>query len=105
MLVFGMTPQEALDAPRMCIEAAQETPDWDGREASHAGVDEVFIEEGIDESVFQKLKEMSHNVIRLESHQRQKFGRGQVIRRTEEDGQLVWSAGSDPRTDGHASPL
>lgn len=105
MLVFNMTPQEALDAPRICVEAAQEVPDWDGREASTAGVDEVFIEEGIDESVFEKLKEMGHNVVRLAGHGRQKFGRGQVIRRTVEDGVGVWSAGSDPRADGHASPL
>ena len=37
--------------------------------------------------------------------QRQQFGRGQVIRRGEEEGQLVWAAGSDLRGDGHASPL
>lgn len=98
MLVFGLNPQEALDAPRICIE----TP---ARGESRAEIDEVYVEEGVPDGVVEGLKKLGHQAFVLEGFYREKFGRGQVIRRSVEDGKLVWSAGSDPRTDGHASPL
>lgn len=99
LLVFGMSPQEALDAPRICIETC-------GNDSvSLAGVDEVYIEEGIPPEVVDGLKALGHRTFVLEGHDRGHFGRGQVIRRSEEDGIRVWSAGSDLRGDGMAAPL
>jgi gamma-glutamyltranspeptidase/glutathione hydrolase len=66
---------------------------------------EIYLEEGMPEATVEGLKKLGHNVIVLTGHQRQQFGRGQIIRRSEEEGQLIWSAGSDQRGDGHASPL
>ena len=99
MLVFGMNPQEALDVARICIEM----PDQSGE--SKAGEDMVYIEKGISDQVVRGLKQLGHQVFVLDGFQRAKFGRGQVIRRSVEDGRLVWSAGSDPRGDGQAVPL
>ena len=98
MLVFGMDPQEALDAPRICIE----TPH---KGESSSGEDLVYIEEGIPDQVVQGLKKKGHQVCVLSDFDREKFGRGQIIRRSIDEGKLVWSAGSDPRADGQASPL
>ena len=99
MLVFGMNPQEALDAPRICIETPFLTRE------SKAGVDEVYVEEGISQDVIKGLEKLGHNCFVLKGFDRGKFGRGQIIRRSEESGRLVWSAGSDPRGDGQAMPL
>jgi len=99
MLVFGLDPQSALDAPRICIEAT------DPKGESVAAVDEVYIEEGIPTATIEALKKLGHNVFQLTGFDRGMFGRGQVIRRSVEDGVTVWSAGSDMRGDGHASPL
>ena len=99
MLVFGLDPQSALDAPRICIEATGPTGE------SVAAVDEVYIEEGIPMATIEALKSLGHNVFQLTGFDRGMFGRGQVIRRSVEDGVTVWSAGSDMRGDGHASPL
>ncbi|KAI9725463.1 MAG: hypothetical protein M1828_003134 [Chrysothrix sp. TS-e1954] len=99
MLVFGMDPQEALDAPRICMEMADQSGE------SSADTDMVYIEHGISEDVVKGLEKLGHRVTVLEGFQRGKFGRGQIVRRSVEDGRLVWSAGSDPRADGHASPL
>ena len=98
MLVFGMDPQEALDAPRICIE----TP---VKGESSSKEDMVYVEEGIPNDVIDGLKEKGHQVYKLERFDREKFGRGQIIRRSIDEGQLIWSAGSDMRADGHASPL
>lgn len=101
MEVFGMNPQQALDAPRICIGAGM--PDaGDGQ----TGGQTVYIEEGVPEEVFQGLKKMGHQVERLNGWERSMFGRGQIIRRhvDEETGKAVWSAGSDMRGDGCAIP-
>lgn len=81
-----MSPQAALDAPRICIG-----PD--------DGV--VYIEEGIDEKVVDELRRMGHVVKVLRGRERVMFGRGQVIEKKR--GVLV--GGSDPRGDGFAAPL
>jgi gamma-glutamyltranspeptidase / glutathione hydrolase len=99
MEVFGMDPQEALDAPRICIGAGMP-----GEGDPHAI--SVALEQGISEEVIKTLKEMGHNVEVLNGYRRSQFGRGQVIRRhvDEETGQMVFSGGSDPRGDGCALP-
>lgn len=99
MEVFGMNPQEALDAPRICIGAG--TPD------QGAVLDmTIYAEEGIEESTVQGLRQLGHKVHVLSGHQRSLFGRGQVIRHHIDDmtGQVVYSGGSDPRGDGCAMP-
>ncbi|KAJ9611147.1 hypothetical protein H2200_004330 [Cladophialophora chaetospira] len=99
MEVFGLNPQQALDAPRICIGSGM-PKEGD----THGTV--VNLEEGIDEAVIKALKNMGHNIHVLHGFRRAMFGRGQVIRRhvDEETGQAVFSAGSDPRGDGSALP-
>ncbi|KAF4306858.1 Gamma-glutamyltranspeptidase [Botryosphaeria dothidea] len=100
MLVFGHTPQTALDAPRVCIGAGM--PD----QRNKRGPDRtVYLEDGISEAEAEKLKALGHSVSFVKGHERGLFGRGQVIRCHVEDGQVVWSAGSDPRGDGAAMPV
>ncbi|KAK5019081.1 hypothetical protein LTR39_000599, partial [Cryomyces antarcticus] len=97
MLVFKYNPQAALDAPRICIGAGM--PDQ-GKVLDRT----VYLEDGISEEVYEQLKNMGHAVQMLRGHERGLFGRGQVIRSHMDDGQVVWSAGSDPRGDGAAVP-
>ncbi|KAF4986403.1 hypothetical protein FDECE_15976 [Fusarium decemcellulare] len=93
--VFGLNPQEALDAPRFCIAAAP---------TNQRGV--VYLEEGIDEAVVQKLRAKGHRIEVLCDFDRVWFGRGQLIRQRQDQktGKLVFSAGSDGRGDGLALP-
>lgn len=99
MEVFGMNPQQALDAPRICIGAGMPTG---------AKVDNmtVYLEEGFEDNVITALEQLGHKVQLLHGHSRAMFGRGQIIRRhvDEMTGQAVYSAGSDPRGDGCAIP-
>lgn len=97
MLAFKMTPQAALDAPRICIGAGM--PDQGGV------MDMVVnVEEGIGREVVEGLRGLGHKVEVVGGWKRGLFGRGQVIRKHEEEGQVVYSAGSDPRGDGAAYP-
>lgn len=96
--VFGMTPQAALDAPRFCIGAGM--PE-DGQGMSP----EIYLEEGIPVEVAEELANMGHEVCFMSGNGRSLFGRGQIIRCTVENGQRVYSAGSDPRADGAALPV
>lgn len=98
MVHHNLTPQSALDAPRICVGAA--FPDIDGHIEA-----KVFIEDGIADDVIDELKRLGHDVEKLEHFKRGMFGRGQVIRSHVEDGQRVLSGGSDPRGDGAALPL
>ena len=98
LLAFGMTPQVALDAPRFCIGAG--TPDV-GETLGRT----VHLEEGIGEDVVKGLVALKHEVKVVTGAGRGLFGRGQVIRCHEEDGEMVYSAGSDPRGDGAAVPM
>lgn len=93
MLAFNYHPQAALDAPRICIAADSEP-----------GNQTVYIEEGISDEAIEGLKRLGHQVKVLTGWQRGMFGRGQIIRCHYDDGQLVYSAGSDPRGDGMAIP-
>ena len=100
-LVFKLTPQAALDAPRLCIGAGM--PDNSG--SGQVSDKTVYLEDGIREEVVQGLRKLGHRVEVLKGHERGLFGRGQIIRCHKEDGKLVWSAGSDPRGDGAAVPV
>ena len=97
MEVFGMNPQQALDAPRICIGAGMP-------EAGKVISSTVYAEEGIEEEVIHGLKQLGHDVQVVSGWGRGQFGRGQIIRSHREDGQLVFSGGSDPRGDGCAMP-
>lgn len=94
MCVWGMSPQEALDAPRVSVGSG-----YDPRDPV------VSVEEGVGTEVVEGLKERGHTVKVVGGVERGMFGRGQVIqvRYEDEDGERrVYSAGSDLRADGHA---
>lgn len=94
MCVWGMSPQEALDAPRVSIGSG-----YDPRDPV------VSVEEGVGIDAVEGLRAMGHKVDVVEGLNRGMFGRGQVIRvrHDEKDGgRRVYSAGSDLRADGHA---
>jgi gamma-glutamyltranspeptidase / glutathione hydrolase len=83
----GLDPQQALDAPRVCLEAGNADSS-------------VAIEAGIAPEVSDALSTLGHTIRRVEGYERMLFGRGQVILR-DPDGMLC--AGSDPRADGMAA--
>ncbi|EGP90891.1 uncharacterized protein MYCGRDRAFT_65045 [Zymoseptoria tritici IPO323] len=98
-LVFGHTPQAALDAPRVCIGAGM--PD-----AGDVMDRTVYLEEGMSEETVEGMKKLGHQIKVVKGMDRGLFGRGQVIRWHMDpvEGRGVWSAGSDPRGDGAAVP-
>jgi gamma-glutamyltranspeptidase/glutathione hydrolase len=98
MEVFGMNPQQALDAPRICIAAG--TPKGGFKQDMT-----VYLEEGIPEGTVQGLRKMGHRVEVLKEYDRSMFGRGQIIRCHKEDGKIIYSGGSDLRGDGCAMPV
>jgi gamma-glutamyltranspeptidase/glutathione hydrolase len=91
-LVFRLNPQAALDAPRFCVGGDYQMGDL------------IYIEEGIKPDVISGLKKLGHSIQVTTDMDRAVFGRGQIIRTHWDDGQLVYSAGSDPRGDGAAMP-
>lgn len=99
-LVGGLSPQQALDAPRVCIE-----PGLSGDAESFDRT--VSVEEGMPEQTIEGLRKLGHQVKIVTGRERAHFGRGQIIRYTvdavERTG--IWSAGSDPRGDGAAYPV
>ncbi|KAH9907020.1 gamma-glutamyltranspeptidase [Xylariomycetidae sp. FL2044] len=100
-VVGGLSAQQALDAPRVCIEAGMEADEDRGRGWT------VFVEEGMPEATVEGLRGLGHRVEVLTGMGRSKFGRGQIIRWSVDpvEGVGVWSAGSDMRGDGGAYPL
>jgi gamma-glutamyltranspeptidase / glutathione hydrolase len=100
MLAFRMSPQAALDAPRFCIGAGMP----DSGSGDVATMNEVLLEEGISEEVANELRNMGHHIEIVKSFQRATFGKGQLIRVHVENGQTVFSGGSDLRGDGAAYP-
>ncbi|KAL9080940.1 MAG: hypothetical protein Q9157_000440 [Trypethelium eluteriae] len=100
-LVFKLTPQAALDAPRICIGAGMPDNTADGQVFDKT----VYLEEGIREKVAQELRNLGHQVEIVSGFGRGLFGRGQIIRHHVEDGKMIWSAGSDLRGDGAAVPV
>ncbi|KAI3397685.1 hypothetical protein diail_10454 [Diaporthe ilicicola] len=104
MLRFGMNPQTALDAPRICIGVSLPGKATDPSKR----VDRtVYIEEGIGDDVARELEEMGHEIKFVRGMGRSLFGRGQIIRIHHDpvEGPRVHSAGSDMRGDGFAAPL
>lgn len=106
MLLFGFTPQEALDAPRISLSPH---PDYLHTNYSRGAegpvsteVTLVNIETGVDPKVVDELRALGHDVRVLSGFDRKMFGRGQIIRR-QADG--VYAAGSDQRGDGAAMPV
>ena len=97
MLVFDLSPQAALDSPRVCIGAG--LPD-----AGDVQDRTVFVEEGIRQETVKELRRLGHHVEVVTGHERALFGRGQVIRVQEQEGRKVFSGGSDLRGDGAAVP-
>lgn len=112
MLLFGMDPQAALDAPRFTMYPHPEFKHTDLGLGSDgpASVDVtcVGLEEGIEPSVVEQLQKMGHHVKVLKGDERGLCGRGQIIRKetgTETMGKQVYSGGSDPRGDGASVPF
>lgn len=108
MVLFGYDPQEALDAPRFCLEPNEEHRHADVGKGSGGPVSTphtlVKLEEGIDEEVVKELRKMGHCVKTISGWNRGTFGRGQCIKNISPDGKVLWSAGSDLRGDGAAAP-
>ncbi|XP_048759135.2 glutathione hydrolase-like YwrD proenzyme isoform X2 [Ostrea edulis] len=100
MVEFGMDPQRALDAPRVCVGGPY------GFDSSI-----MTVEEGISLDIVKNLKSLGHTVEGpLTGENRSYFGRGQIITRGpvfrgklagKEVTPTLW-AGSDPRADGVA---
>lgn len=102
LLEFHMSPQRALDMPRICLGPG------------HTGITgSVAVEEGIPQSVIDDLRKKGHDVDGPKiGHDRALFGRGHVITRgawwkdPEDDSILddksVYWVGSDPRAGGMA---
>jgi gamma-glutamyltranspeptidase/glutathione hydrolase len=82
MLVFGMNPQQAIDAPRFRHMAGQQ----------------VLLETPIPDSVRAALKAMGHDAQDPPADKPQMFGGGQAIVRLPRG----WMGASDPRKDGAA---
>ncbi|OQR89996.1 gamma-glutamyltranspeptidase [Achlya hypogyna] len=87
MIRFGFDPQEALDASRFCIGAA---------EGENGSV--VSVEDTLPAAVIDGLRAKGHNIRVVANMARELFGRGQIIARDPATGVLI--AGSDGRGDG-----
>ena len=97
MTMWGMDPQQALDAPRICIDAADLVVPSDAVESRTR----VFVEAGITPDVVERLEGMGHWIECVDGNARAVFGRGQIIRPS--GGML--HGGSDCRGDGCAFGL
>ena len=100
MLEFGLSPQVALDAPRMAISPHE----------THRPDAMVHVESGVSPEAVSGLKKLGHNIaIETGMARGGFFGRGQVIRARRREGDegegWVFSAGSDLRGDGAALPF
>ncbi len=84
MIDFGMTPQDALDAPRFSYRPLE---------------GEIGLEPRISKPIADELRARGHKIVVRDSHPLY-FGGGQVILRDAESGALI--GGSEPRNDGCA---
>ncbi|KAK6950645.1 hypothetical protein Daesc_007169 [Daldinia eschscholtzii] len=98
-IVGHLSPQQALDAPRICIGSGMSQ----GGQADLT----VFVEEGMPQETVEGLQKLGHQIEVVTDVERAQFGRGQIIRWSIDpvENVGVWSAGSDPRGDGGAYPL
>ncbi|MDP6799469.1 MAG: gamma-glutamyltransferase [SAR202 cluster bacterium] len=83
MIDHGLSPQEALDAPRFSVRLG----------------DGVYVEDIANPSIVNGLKSKGHPALNRTPHQGF-FGSGQIIRRDSESGALTGA--SEPRADGAA---
>jgi gamma-glutamyltranspeptidase/glutathione hydrolase len=99
-IVGGLSPQQALDAPRICIGPGQPDDNTDEQDLT------VSVEDGMPEETVEGLRKLGHKVVVVKGMERAMFGRGQVIRWSVDpvEGTGLWSAGSDLRGDGAAYP-
>ncbi|CAK7243521.1 MAG: hypothetical protein STHCBS139747_005046 [Sporothrix thermara] len=99
-LTGGLNPQQALDAPRICIGSGM--PDEGDVFAAI-----VSVEEGMPAETVAGLRALGHDVRVITGKGRSLFGRGQIIRYSKDPVEdiTLWSAGSDQRGDGGAYPL
>lgn len=108
LVLFNFTPQEAVDAPRICLEPDEKGRHLDVGKGSFGPVSTpatlVRIEEGIAPEVCKELHEKGHLVNVVAGHAREVFGRAQCIKNIAQEGKTVWSGGSDMRGDGAAVP-
>ncbi|RLN82757.1 hypothetical protein BBJ28_00024603 [Nothophytophthora sp. Chile5] len=96
LLLHGMDPQEALDAPRFSIDVDRPTKPGTGE-----GGSTVLVETALGADVIEALRsQFGHQIREVEGLKRSTFGRGQIILRDPESGVLC--AGSDGRADGCA---
>ncbi|KAF4120097.1 gamma-glutamyltranspeptidase / glutathione hydrolase [Geosmithia morbida] len=98
-IVGKLNPQQALDAPRVCIGGKMhegKIMDWT-----------VHVEDGMSQETVDGLIKLGHKVEIMSGIGRSMFGRGQIIRQSVDpvEGTPLWSAGSDMRADGAAYPL
>lgn len=109
MHAFGMDPQTALDAPRVCVAPNYFwSPDRAAAATAPGEVSgQVYVEEGLSDTTVAQLRGLEYTVVVVRRFARSLFGRGQVIRATLDlvTGERVYAAGSDGRGDGHAVPL
>lgn len=110
MLLFGMSPQDALDAPRICLFANPDTTSTDRGQGADGPVSNdytcVGVEPQLDPKIVSGLRAIGHDVRVVSGNDREIFGRGQIIRKDSKNGcQLVYAAGSDPRGDGASVPF
>lgn len=97
-LFFNMTPQEALNAPRFCINAIDNSSSCSSSSSTH-----ILLEEGIQESCMGELIGLGHDRVEMKvgDTNREVFGRGQMIILKDtaaHKGEML--GGSDPRGDG-----
>jgi len=91
---LGMTPQQALDAPRWQLAGP-----GDGLGAAQEG-GLVLVEEGLDFATLADLARRGHRLAPVDGFARGSFGGGQIIVSDPATGVLC--GGSDPRKDGCA---
>lgn len=110
LVLFGSSPQQSLDFPRICLSPHPDFKHLDRGLGSGGPVSTpvtlVSVEEDIPLQVVDGLRSLGHDVQVVSGMDRALFGRGQIIRKRKlPNGGVLYSAGSDKRGDGCATPL
>lgn len=107
LTLFGLTPQQSIDSPRICLASAE--PDTDkgrgGGGPVSTAVTIVQLEDGIEPEVINTLKKLGHSTEIISGYNRSTFGRAQIIKNESKNGKVLYSGGSDLRGDGAAVPF
>lgn len=107
LIIFKMTPQQSVDSPRFVLDSDFDPKTDTGRGANspiHTAVTIVALEEGIEKDTVEDLRKIGHNVKYVIGYDRALFGRAQIIKKEIKGDRFVYHGGSDPRSDGSASP-